>query len=116
MDIKYSDLNIQEYFVGGNCKKKISQLIFKARSQTLDIKSQQRWKYADSTCFGCKTREETGQEILICGKLNYENSVADQQIRYGWFYRSTVSDIVKVGHILDRGMKNRQKILENGLT
>ena len=116
MDIKYSDLNIQEYFVGGNCKKKISQLIFKARSQTLDIKSQQRWKYADSTCFGCKTQEETGQEILICEKLNYENSVADQQIRYDWFYRSTVSDIVKVGHILDRGMKSRQKILENGIT
>ena len=90
MDIKYCDLNIQEYFVGGNCKKKISQLIFKARSQTLDIKSQQKWRYADSTCIGCKIREESGEEILICGELNYENSVAVVQMNYEWFYRSAV--------------------------
>ena len=67
MHIKYCELKIQEYFVGGNCTKKISQLIFKARSQTLDIKSPQQWKYADSTCIGCKIREETGEEILTCG-------------------------------------------------
>ena len=116
MDIEYCDLNIQEYFVGGNCKKKISQLIFKARSQTLDIKCQQKWKYADRTCFGCKIRDESGQEILTCGHLNYENSVADEQITYDWFYKSAVSDIVKVGQLLDRGLKKRQKFIETGIT
>ena len=56
MHIKYCDLSIQEYFVGGNCNRKLSQLIFKACSQTLDINTQQKWGYADSTCIGCKTR------------------------------------------------------------
>ena len=67
-------------------------------------------------CIGCKIREESGEEILICGELNYENSVAVVQMNYDWFYRSAVSDIVKVGHLLDRGMKERQKIIENGIT
>ena len=82
----------------------------------MDIKSQQKWKYADSTCVGCKIREESGEEILICEKLNYENSVAEVQIKYGWFYRSAVSDIVKVGQLLDRGLKKRHQIIENGVT
>ena len=116
LHIEYCELRIQEYFIGGNCNRKLSQLIFKARSQTLDIKTQQKWRYADSTCIGCKIREESGEEILICGKLNYENSVADVQMNYDWFYRSAVSDIVKVGQLLDRGMKERQKIIENGIT
>ena len=73
LHIEYCNLRIQEYFIGGNCNRKLSQLIFKARSQTLDIKTQQKWRYADSTCIGCKTREELGVEILICGILNYEN-------------------------------------------
>ena len=82
----------------------------------MDIKTQQKWKYADSTCIGCKIWEESGQEILICEKLNYENSVADIQMNYDWFYRSAVSDIVKVGQLLDRGMKRRQQFIENGVT
>ena len=43
-------LQIQEYFVSGLCIKNLSRLIFKARSQNLYIKTQQKWKYADSIC------------------------------------------------------------------
>ena len=114
--IEYCELKMQEYFVDGNCSKKISRLIFKARSQTLDIKTQQPWRYADRTCIGCKIREESGQEILTCEKLNYENSVADIQMNYDWFYSSDVIDKVKVGRLLERGIKERQKIIEDGIT
>ena len=90
--------------------------MFKARFQTLGLKTQQKWRYADSSCIGCQTREELGEEILVCGKLNYENSVADVQINYDWFYRNEVSDIVKAVKLLDRGMKERQRIVEQGIT
>ena len=43
--IIYSSLEMQEYFVGGYCNTIISKLIFKARSKTLDIKEQKKWKY-----------------------------------------------------------------------
>ena len=34
-------------------------------------------------------------------------------MNYDWFYRSAVTDIVKVGRLLERGMKERQKIIED---
>ena len=94
--------------VDGHCKKFLSQLIFKARSRTLDIKMQQKWKYADKICIGCKTREESGEEILLCENLNYGNSVAENPIRYDWFFSSTVSDMVKVGLLMEKGLKERE--------
>ena len=115
-NIEYCDLKIQEYFVGGHCNKSLSKLIFKARSQSLDIKTQQKWKYADSTCIGCKIQVESGEEILFCEILNNENRLADIPVKYDWFYRKTVCDIVTVGKLLDKGMKQRHKILEAGIT
>ena len=115
-NIEYCELRIQEYFIGGLCNKNLSKLIFKARSQSLDIKTQQKWKYADSICIGCKIQVESGEEILLCEKLNNENRLADIPITYDWFYGNGVCDIVIVGKLLDKGMKERQKILENGIT
>ena len=68
--------------VGGHCNKNLSRIIFKARSHTLDIKTQQKWKYADSTCIGCKIQVETGEEILFCEILNTENRLADIPVTY----------------------------------
>ena len=115
-NIHYDDLKLQEYFIDGNCKKNISKLIFKARSQTLDIKTQQKWKYADKICIGCKIKEESGDEILICENLNKENRDAINPKDYDWFFKNTVSDIVKVGLLLDRGLRERDKIVESGVT
>ena len=109
-------MTIQEYFVNGHCGKKLSKLIFKARSQTLDIKMQQKWKYADKICIGCKKREESCDEILLCEKLNNQNRVADNPIDINRFFKNTVTDIVKVGLVLENGLKERDKILEAGVT
>ena len=43
---------------------KISKLIDKAKSKTLDIKTQKCWKYEEKICIGCKDRVETGEEVL----------------------------------------------------
>ena len=50
----------------GNKNINVSKFIFKERSQTLDIKTQKKWKYDDKACVGCNVREETGEEILNC--------------------------------------------------
>ena len=73
-----------------------------ARSQSLDIKMQQKWKYADSICIGCRILVESGEEILLCKILNKENSLADIPITYDWFYRNSVTDIVTAGKILEK--------------
>ena len=85
-------------------------------AQTLDIKTQQKWKDADKICIGCKTKKESVNEILICENLNKENRDASNPIEYNWFYKSTVSDIVKVGLLLYRGLKEKDKMVESGVT
>ena len=115
-NIQYNELKLQEYFIDGNCNKNIAKLIFKARSKTLDIKTQQKWKYADKMCIGCKIKEESGDEILICEKLNKQNRDAVNPIDYSWFYKNNVTNIVQVGKLMDRGLKERDKIVESGVT
>ena len=53
LHIQYKSLTIQEYLLGGNKNTSVATFIFKARSQTLDIKMQKKWKYEDKLCIGC---------------------------------------------------------------
>ena len=115
-NIVYEKLEIQEYLNSGQCSTKISKLIFKARSETLDIKTQRKWKYADRICIGCKQNEETGQEILVCEKLNDENRKADNPINYTAFVENDLTKIVKAAKLIEHGLKQRQLILEIGIT
>ena len=48
--------------------------------------------------------------------MNKENRDAVSPIDYNWLYKNNVSDIVKVGLLLDRGLKQRDKIVESGVT
>ena len=114
--MQHKKLEIQDYFIDGNCNIKLAKLIFKARSQTLDVKMQKKWKYADLTCIGCRKIEESGDEIMICESLNNENREADIIVKYDWFYSHDINDIVKAGKILQNGLKRRQDILETGIT
>ena len=116
MHVEYKELKIQEYFVGGYCSTKVSKLLFKARSLTLDIKKQQKWKYTDLSCIGCKLKEESGEELLICEYLSKENSDADNPITYDLFYSSNVVYMVKAGLVMQNALKERQRIIEAGVT
>ena len=69
VDIKYEKLEMQEYLLCGDRNVNVS------RSQTLDIKSQKKWKYVDKLCSGCHTNEESREEMLSCKSFgaNKEN-------------------------------------------
>ena len=114
--LQYQKLEIQEYFIDGNCNKKVSKIIFKARSKTLDIKLQKRWKYADLLCIGCKLLEESGDEIMLCEVLNNENKSSEIPVNYDWFFSKNIHDVVKAGKVMNDGLKRRHEILETGIT
>ena len=52
-DIQYKCLEIQEYLMEENKNTEISQIIFKLRGKTLDIKTPKKWKYEDDLCLCC---------------------------------------------------------------
>ena len=115
-NIKYEKLEIQRYLSGEGCNVKLAKLIFKAKSQTLDIKTHRKWKYSDNLCSGCKLKEETGQEILVCKNFKEKNNDSTRDANYSDFYSIDVSDIVKTGKILQNNLRRRQEILESGVT
>ena len=115
-DIEYKNLEIQEYLSSGCCNVKLAKLIFKARSKTLDIKTQRKWKYTDILCSGCRIDEESGQEILSCKVLSDKNMTRYDTVMYSDFYSDNIDDIVQTGKILQNNLKRRNEILETGVT
>ena len=110
LHIQYKSLDIQEYLLGGNKNSSVAKFIFKARSQTLDIKMQKKWKYEDKLCIGCNIREETGQEILSCWHFGKEES-----LKYEMFYSNSSRDIISLIRFANCMMKKiRQSIIDNG--
>ena len=82
------------------------EVIFKARGQTLDIKSQKRWKYDDLLCEGCHQNVETGEEIIYCEHLG---SNVDQ-VEYSWFYSELVTKQILTGKVMVKKLKKRKLI------
>jgi hypothetical protein len=109
LHIQYKNLATQEYLLGGNKNTSVAKFIFKARSQTLDIKMQKKWKYEDKLCIGCKRREETGEEILSCWHFGTE-----ENFKYDMFYSDSSIDMIRVANCMMKKLKIRQTIIDNG--
>ena len=111
--IKYDDLQIQEYLLDGNRNTDVSKFIYKARSMTLNIKTQKSWKYSDKICVGCGVNSETGDEILSCtGLIDNKNDKITQSLYYDMLFSGKTSEMTEVAKTLINKLKVRDKILE----
>ena len=108
--IIYEDLEMQQYLLDGNRNTKISQLIFKARTKTLDIKIWKRWKYDDDLCVGCNEKPETIEELLIC--KTYNGKEGDENVDFNCLFGQSFSEIHQFGTALMRRVRKRENLLE----
>ena len=104
-DICYEKLTMQHYFFGRSVE--VSKTIFRARGRCLNIKMQQRWKYDDVLCVGCRSKEESGEEILQCKEFGEINS----ELKYDMFFENEEKQIL-VGNEMTKRLRERKKILE----
>ena len=95
------------YLAEGDRNSRVSQLIFRARGNTLDLKLQKKWRYEDTLCYGCHTEEESGEEILKCRSYG-ENS---ENITYSWFFKDVEKQISEANFLMKR-LKTREKLRE----
>ena len=93
---------MQENMLCGDRNVNVSRFIFKARSTTLDIKSQQKWKYYDMLCSGCNTSAEAGEDIFV-----YIINIA-----YKWFYSDLLVEQVSAGKLMLGKLKIRKSLRE----
>jgi hypothetical protein len=110
-DLKYEKLEMQDYLIDGNYKTQISQVVFKARTQTLEIKTHKRWKYEDDICVACHERQETIEEILSCTYLRDKNEETNP-FCYDWLISGSGRQKFIVGQVLAKRLKAREKLLK----
>ena len=113
-NLKYEKLEMQDYLLDGNFNTQVSKVVYKARTQTLDIKTHKRWKYDDDICVACHERQETIQELLTCTYLSDKNEET-KPMHYDWLISGSGRQMFKVGQVLAKRLKAREKIIE-GIT
>ena len=92
-----------------NKNTKISQVIFKLRGKTLDIKTHKNWKYEDDLCVGCGERSETVEELLTCAELadgDNDNVSCNTD-------SEEITDIIEVARQINKRLKVRKKIIDD---
>ena len=114
VNLKYSELCIQEYLLDGNTNTEMSKLIFKARGRNLDIKEHKKWKYADNLCVGCQVNVESEQELLSCPGFSDSNETTNEEIEYSLVFGENVNEMVKIGREIRKRLKVREKLMDNG--
>ena len=114
VNLKYSELGIQEYLLDGNTNTEMSKLIFKARGRNLDIKEHKKWKYADNLCVGCQVNVETEQELLSCPGFSDSNETTNEEIEFSLVFGENVNEMVKIGREIRKRLKVREKLMDNG--
>ena len=87
--------------------------VYKARSMTLNIKTQKSWKYSDKLRVGCGVNSEMGDEILSCtGFTENKNDKIIQSLQYDMLFSGKISEMTEVAKTLIMRLKVRDKILE----
>ena len=66
--LRYESLKSQDYLSALYPSQ--AKVIFKWRSQTLDIKSHLSYKYSDRLCRGCGIEEEVPCHVVNCGAVD----------------------------------------------
>jgi hypothetical protein len=108
--LQYNKLEMQEYICEGSRNKEVTQVIYKARGKSLDIKTHKNWKYEDLQCIGCEEKIETVDEILTCSGLGeYKNN----QKSYDCFLGEFVKNMIKTAVEIRKRLKTRQNIIDD---
>ena len=95
----YSSFNIQEYLT--KLYPSQARLIFKARCQTLDIKTQSTYKNGgDIVCRKCGVEEETFSHAINCGFVQHEHIDIDMN-QLGEMSKLTLLNLTRIAIRID---------------
>ena len=106
-DIHFDDLEISNY-LKENERSSLSKLIFKIRSQTLNIKSWQPWNYSNNSCVKCEKTKETMSHFVTCVEYPTE-------IEHNWWdiKQNNTETQKEIARIVEKRFKIRQEILDS---
>ena len=103
--IQFNSLEMSNY-LAENERTSLSKLKFQIRSQTMDIKTWQPWKYSDKSCVKCEKTDKTMSHFSICSEYTSE------KITSWWDIKQNNTERQKeIARLVKKRIKQRKKIL-----
>ena len=104
--IKFHKLKISDYLLD-NEKNSLSKTILSIRSQTLDIKEWQPWKYEDNLCIKCEVFAETMDHLV-----NWYGNEEETENNWREIFEDSVTRQKQIGRYVQKIMLMRQEYLD----
>ena len=113
-NIKYEDLNIQEYLTETesvmSCEEK--KWLFKCRTDDIDLKANFKWKYEQHCCISCKENiYETNEHLVLCQKLMGKNELVSYIPDYKDLFGNDIDEQIYISRILKENFRIRKHFL-----
>ena len=94
-------------YLVSNKRTELSKIIFKIRSQTLDIKQWQPWKYQNYLCVKCEKYTETMDHFVNCEEYGDKIDINWRDIK-----QNKKEIQIKIGEFIEKRHRKRQEIIE----
>ena len=94
-----------------NKNSKLTKVIFKVRSGTLEIKDWCQWRHENNLCVGCELKTETMTHFMQCSAYSVENR-STQMIDWKSIYENNMDKQLEVAIEVERRFKIRETLLE----
>ena len=111
LHITHPMLEIQEYFEANDHNVQESKFLFLLRSRMVDVRTNYREKYFDTSCPCCGLEEDTQEHLLRCYKLEETGCIARTNLNYEDLFKSDVTNQLAISRILRTkfGTRNKKK-------
>ena len=111
MHLEHLNLKMQKYLMPNeyNVKIKESQLIFKLRCRTTEVKMNMKSFYESYECRACGKENETQKHIINCKVLIEMNKESEKRAEYEKIFSNSVTDQKLICKQFSRNMKKLEK-------
>ena len=108
--LNYIEFELQEYLSPNDEYLTIEEQkwIFKCRTEDLEIKGNQRWKFQDISCFSCKKNiDKTQSHFFFCEYLLGKNENLIYIPAYDELYNGDLKEQIYVARLLQGNLNRR---------
>ena len=110
--INYDSFKMQNYLLPSDRISILEQKwVFKCRTDDIDIKGNNRWKYEDISCVSCQLHPETQKHLIECHTLLGKNEKMTYIPTYADIFKNDVNEQSYIARIMKENFHIREKYL-----
>ena len=113
MHIQYVHFKMQDYFYPNQMPTQIAKFTFLCRSRMVNVGANFKAGNSRPLCPLCKVDYDSQNHLLVCPKLNENNSMCQNISRYDDLFCENLSKKIAVVRIISEKFKTRTKLIKD---